>query len=269
VEFRLLGALEVEAENGSVPVGEPQQQVVLATLLLEPGRAVSVHRLAEAVWGERPPATAHKQILNRAGILRRLFARYGCGTAVIVTERSGYRLADDGVVIDTRLFDERVRLAREHRAAGRLTEAADLLREGLALWRGPLLDGLASSMLRRAAAGWEERRMAVLDERMALELALGRHHELLYELAELVQTRPLSECLRGKYMVALHRAGRRAAALETFQDIRRALDTELGIEPGVPLHQLQLQILRSDPELDEMAPEAMLAAMALAERNIR
>jgi DNA-binding SARP family transcriptional activator len=144
MEFRILGGLEVEIEGRPVALGEPQQQIVLATLLLEPGRVVPVHRLVDAVWDERPPATAQKQIRNRVGILRRLLSEAGCGHATIVTERAGYRLAVDAARIDTYVFDEQIRWARLQRDAGLFADAAAGLRRALALWRGPLLEGLDS-----------------------------------------------------------------------------------------------------------------------------
>jgi DNA-binding SARP family transcriptional activator len=246
-----------------VPLGEPQHQIVLGALLLEHPRVVPLHRLVDAVWGERPPATAEKQIRNRAAALRRMFTGAGCDRDLIRTERAGYRLTV-GARIDAHCFDERVCAARAQREEGRYAEAAAEMRKALSLWRGRLLEGLDSQLLRDFAAAWEERRLGVLDECLALELALGRHREVVNELADLVRARPLDECTRAKLMVALYRSGRRAEALEAYQDIRRRLDASFGMSPGSSLQGLHLQMLRSDPALERATPEAMLDATAEA-----
>ena len=129
-----------------------------------------------------------------------------------------------------------------------------MLRDALALWRGPALaefryEDFAQSEIARL----DELRLAALEERIEADLALGRHDELIVELEELVADQPLRERLRGQLMLALYRAGRQAEALSTYQEGRRALAEELGLEPGEGLQRLERQILDHDPEI--AAPE--------------
>jgi peptide/nickel transport system substrate-binding protein len=143
-------------------------------------------------------------------------------------------------------------------AGDRPAEAAALLREGLALWRGPPLADVAyEAFAQGEIARLEERHTAALEQRIDADLALGRHADLVGELEALVAQHPLRERLRAQLMVALYRCGRQADALEVYADARRALVEELGVEPGPALRELQAAILRQAPELAP-APRAWL-----------
>jgi DNA-binding SARP family transcriptional activator len=248
MEFHILGPLVAEFGGRSLPLGEPQQQLVLAVLLLDPERVVPIDRIIDAVWGERPPATAVKQIRNRAAALRRLFARAGCDTEVIATHPCGYRVS--GCRIDTRLFDDLVQRAQLAIAAECPVEARDLLRRALALWRGPFLAGLSGPALRSSAQAWQERQLTVLETCVDLELGLGHHQDLVAELTALAAEHPLHERIQAQLMLALYRCGRQSAALAVYRAARALLDAELGLAPGALLEAMHVRILRSDPALD-------------------
>src|SRR6266566_6674515 len=243
--FHVLGPLQVTQADAPVVLGGPRERVLLAALLVEHGRVVSVDGLSQALWGDRPPATARHQVAIGVSRLRKAFAAAGAGAEVIATCAPGYLVA--GGWLDARCFDEHARRARGALAAGDREEAAGLLRAGLALWRGPALCGIDRPFAEIEAARLEERRLLVTEEHIALELDLGRDEELVGDLLALVRAHPLRERLRGLLMLALQRAGRRAEALAVYQDGRRLLVETLGIEPGPQLRAVHQALLRDEP----------------------
>jgi DNA-binding SARP family transcriptional activator len=246
VKFRVLGSLEVSANSGPVRLTGRRQRILLALLLVNADRAVPLDTLVDAVWDDRPPSTAKRQVQNSISALRRLLeADEGdpAATPTIAAESSAYRLRLGAGTLDARLFLAQVDKARRLSAAGELGPAVDELRAGLRLWRGPALAGLAGRTLEAAAAQLEEQRRAATEECVELELRLGRHTDLVGELTGLVTGHPLWERLVGQLMVALHRSGRQAEALEAYRRLREALADELGLEPGTPLRKLHIAIL--------------------------
>jgi predicted ATPase/DNA-binding SARP family transcriptional activator len=250
VEFRVLGRLEVEADGVDLTPVRPKQVTVLGLLLVRAGAVVSVDELVDALWGERPPETAHTALYGHISALRKRL-----GAERIETHPPGYllRLGSEDEV-DVRCFE---RMTADAYANGPL-ERAEQLREALALFRGePLADFSFDSFARSEAQRLEELRLAALEERIEADLQLGRLAETLSELESLVVEHPLRERLYGQLMVALYRAGRQAEALQVFGEARRVLVDELGIEPSLALRRLERRILNQDAELaapDVFAP---------------
>jgi DNA-binding SARP family transcriptional activator len=248
MRFQILGPLEISDGSGTVHLGGGKQRAVLALLLLRANEIVSTDALVEGLWGEAPPATAAKIVQNYVSQLRKALDRPG---DVLVTHgSSGYslRVGTDELDADRfeRLFDE----GRRALADGQPEEASRKLREALALWRGPPLSDFAfDSFAQTEIARLEERRLVALEERIEADLALGRAADLVAEIESLVAQHPLRERLRAELMLALYRSGRQAEALHVFQDARRKLVDELGVEPGPALQQLQRAILAHDPSL--------------------
>ncbi len=243
MEFRILGPLEVRDGERLLPLGGARRRAVLALLLLDANRVVSVEQIVDGVWGDAPPSSALASLQNHLGRLRRELGER------LVTRAPGYLLR----VADTELdLDRFLRLVDEAQGAEPVV-AAGLLAEGLALWRGPPLADLAGEPVARAAAHLEELRLAALEERLEADLALGRHTALVPELEELVGLEPFRERPRRQLIVALYRSGRQADALEAYTQARRAFVDELGTEPGRELQEVQRAVLRRDPALD--APE--------------
>ncbi|MEV7602175.1 BTAD domain-containing putative transcriptional regulator [Kitasatospora sp. NPDC089797] len=247
--LRLLGSVELLHEKRSLDLGGPRQRVVLAMLGLNLDRTVSTEQLIDAVWGDAPPTTARGQVQVAVSTLRKRLAQAGRPEA-IVTRSPGYALALEPAQVDSLEFERLVARAREESVAGRTEQAAETMREALALWRGPALDGVPGELAQRAATHLDDRRLTVLEERVRLDLLLGRHGELSAELASLTARHPLRERLHGHLMLALYRSGRQADALEAFQRARRALVEEIGIEPGQELRDLERAILHQSAELD-------------------
>jgi DNA-binding NarL/FixJ family response regulator/DNA-binding SARP family transcriptional activator len=249
VEYRILGPLDVVDEGELVPLGRPKERLVLAILLLHANEFVSRERLIDEVWGESPPATARKAVNVYVSQLRKSLA---CnGEDPITTGDGGYRLGVDDDGLDVAHLQQLLVAARERAAVGDLETAAELLREAVALWRGPTLAGLLlESHGRDEVAQLDELRLTAHMDRIDCDLALARHEEVLSELHVLVGEHPLRERLRGQLMLALYRADRQAEALEAYQQARELLVEELGIEPSPALQRLQKGILIQDPALE-------------------
>jgi DNA-binding SARP family transcriptional activator len=257
MEFRILGPLEVRVGERVLPLSGVRQRTVLALLLLRAGEVVSSDRLIDELWGERPPPSGIDALQVYVSRLRKVLPE---GT--VVTEGRGYRLAVAGEQIDAGRFERMVGEGRAALAEGDPERSARLLREALDLWSGPALADFAYEPFAQGEiARLEELRVVALEERLESDLACGRSAELVGELQALVGAHPLRERLRGQLMRALYRSGRQAEALAAYQDARRALVDELGIEPSPALRDLERAILAQDPELSA-APLATAARPA-------
>jgi DNA-binding SARP family transcriptional activator len=241
VEFRLLGPLEVEQDGHVLAVDGRRQRALLAVLLLHANTVVPRDRLIDALWGESPPETAANALQVAVHALRKLL-----GADRIVTRGRGYLLRVEGGELDVERFGALCERARTEPSGA----AAETLREALALWSGPALSDLGEAPFAAVeSARLEELHLAALEERIAADLALGRHGELVPELEALVAAHPYRERLRREHMLALYRSGRQAEALVVYQEARRTLVGELGIEPGHELQALEQAILRQDAAL--------------------
>ena len=249
MKFRILGPLEIEAGSERFELGGTRQQIVIATLLLNANRVVTTDRLLEAIYGEDLPPTSRAQVQISISSLRRLFASRS-HDGVISTHAHGYVIQVDSEWLDSQEFERLVAGARAAHDADHLDQAVACYRDALRLWRGPALDGIDSQLIRVAATRLDEQRIATNEDRVNLELELGRHHELVGELTELVEEFPLREQLRRQLMLALYRCDRTAEALQVYRQARRVLIDELGIEPSERLQHLEQAILTSDPALD-------------------
>ena len=253
-EFGILGPLQVWRAGCAVPLGGPRQRAVLALLLLEANRVVSMDRLAEDVWGGSPPEGWATTLQTYVFHLRRALEPdrdRGAAGDVLVTKDRGYLVRVDREHLDAAQFADGFMAGRAALEAGRCAEAAQTLRQALDLWRGPVLADLADyAFTRPEAARLEELRLAAVEARIDADLALGRHDALTAELEQLVAEHPLRERLHGQLMLALYRCGRQADALAAYRRARGLLAGELGIDPGEPLQRLHASVLAHDPALD-------------------
>ncbi|WP_026208070.1 AfsR/SARP family transcriptional regulator [Catelliglobosispora koreensis] len=248
MEVRILGPIDLLAGGNRVHLGGQRQQIVLAMLALELGRVVPVYRLIDAIWDESPPQTARDQVQICVSGLRRKMAVDD--PKAITTHASGYQLRLKAEELDLGVFDVLSTAAKDQIAEGDLSAAAQSLRNAEATWRGSALDGLPGRVMDAARAQLHERRMAATQERIRVELALGRHHEVIAELMILVTEHPLREQFHSHLMLALHRAGRSAEALEAYRVNWRIRTTELGIDPGEEIKRIEQAILSGSPILD-------------------
>jgi DNA-binding SARP family transcriptional activator/ABC-type glycerol-3-phosphate transport system substrate-binding protein/class 3 adenylate cyclase len=260
VEFRVLGALEVLDDGDCrIPLGAGKQRAVLALLLLHANEVVPTERLIDEVWGESPPETARKAVQVYITRLRKAL-----GPKRIRTRDPGYVLELESSELDLHRFEARVRQARKLRENGDQAGAGIVLREALALWRGPpLADFAHEPFAQTEIPRLEEQRLEALEERIDSDLALGHGGDLVGEIEVLIAKHPFRERLRGQLMLALYRDGRQADALGVYQETRKLLVDELGIEPSPALQRLEGAILRQEPALETILEEPAPAAQAV------
>jgi DNA-binding SARP family transcriptional activator len=247
LEFRILGPLEAVDDGVPIRLGGPRQRATLAILLLNANRIVSIERLADDLYAGAPPVTAVTQVQRQVSELRKAF---GAGST-IETRAPGYvvRLAPEQ--LDLTRFEQQAAAAGDALGRGEPEAASRLLRDALALWRGPpLADVWDEPFARPAIERLQEIRLAAVGQRIEAELVLARHVELVGELEQLVFEHPLHERFRGQLMLALYRSGRQAEALDVYRRTRHALVEEFGIEPTPMLQKLERAILTQDPSLD-------------------
>ncbi|MFL5937240.1 MAG: BTAD domain-containing putative transcriptional regulator [Gaiellaceae bacterium] len=248
--FRILGPLEAENESGPIALRGQKQRSLLALLLIHAGETLSGDRLVDELWGEQPPRTATTSLHNLVVQLRKLL-----GPDLLLTKPPGYVLRIPPDALDLKVFERLVGEARRSTPE----ESVRLLRDALALWRGP---PLADVTYERFAEGeiqrLEELRLEAVQQLFEAQLASGAGAELVAELESLVAAHPLRERLRGQLMLALYRAGRQAQAMDVYHDGRRRLVDELGIEPSRELQMLYASILRQEATLDTATPEPQL-----------
>ena len=252
MDFRILGPLEVLDEGRVVALGGSKQRALLAVLVLHANETLSTDRLIDELWPEQPPATAAKTVQVHVSRLRKAL-----GEGPIATRAGGYRLEADPERIDARLYERLVADARLAIKEGRLDQAAATLEQARVMWRGPPLADLAYEPFAQGEiARLADLRLAAQELYVEARMALGAHAEVIGELEALVVEHPYRERLHAQLMLALYRCDRQADALQAFQDARRALVEELGIEPGERLRDLERAILAQDPALALPEPEA-------------
>jgi YVTN family beta-propeller protein len=271
MEYRVLGPLEVRDGERSLPLAGAKQRALLALLLVNANHVVSRDRLIEELWGVQPPGTAVASVQVYISRLRKLLP-----PQTLLTRPPGYLLEIGSDELDLQRFERLLAEGREELARGDPERASIVLREALALWRGPALAEFAFDPFAQAEIGrLEDMRLVAVDARIAADLALGRHADLIGELEALIADNPHREHLRGELMLALYRSGRQAEALEAYRNARHALVDELGIEPSAALQQLEKQILTQDTELDPppktqhgARPEPSAAPRALERKQV-
>jgi DNA-binding SARP family transcriptional activator len=263
LDFRILGPLEVIGEDGPIQLGGAKQRATLAILLLNTNRVVSVDEIADGLYAGTPPATAVTQVQRQISQLRKTLG----ADASLETQPPGYMLRFDAARLDLARFEALTHEAGRTEARGDLSAAAVLLRDALALWRGaPLADLAYQPFAQAPVARISELRLAALEQRLALDLALGAHRTIVSELEELVAEHPLHEPFAAQLMLAYYRAGRQSDALEVFRRARAALVDELGLEPTPTLRKLEQAILRQEPdlELEARSADGLRAVLAVA-----
>jgi predicted ATPase/DNA-binding SARP family transcriptional activator len=256
----LLGELEVHDEEGrDVPIPGAKLRALLAVLALHAGRGVPTDQLVDALWGDDPPPAVRNGLQGLTSKLRRALGSPGA-----VTMRGGayaLELAPDAV--DVHRYERLVAEARAAAADGDTAQALERWSEAEQLWRGePLADFTYDDFAALPIGRLAELRLSAVEERLELQLRSGRHLAVVAELEVLVRSHPLREGPRALLMLALYRSGRQAEALQVFQDGRRQLADELGLDPGPELRQLESAILNQDPALDAPDVPAVVAAAA-------
>ncbi len=239
--FCLLGDVEVHLDGRPIDPGHARQRCVLAALLVDVNRPVSVDQLMSRVWADAPPHRARNALAGYLSRLRGLLAQ--ARGVTIARGPGGYQLSTDPLSIDVHLFAQ---LAVHARSAADPHEATERFDEALALWRGEPFTGLDTPWIAKVRNSLEMDRFSALLDRNDAALRAGRHHEILGDLAAAVLNHPLDERLTGQLMLALYRSGRQAEALDTYRRMRERLVAQLGVDPSPSLQEVHRQILEGD-----------------------
>jgi DNA-binding SARP family transcriptional activator/tetratricopeptide (TPR) repeat protein len=248
IRFGVLGPVQAVVDGEPVPLGGPGVRGLLAMLLLRPNEVVPVEDILDGLWGEDPPLTARTIVQNYVSRLRRQLRLVDpTGSVWIDTRLPGYQLIVDEELIDVSRATALLYRSRHEHPVRR----AEMLREALALWRGPVLADVSP---RINAPELEDLRFAVLEARIEADLELGRHAELVGELATFAEAYPFREQMIAHLVLALYRTGRRADALEAFQRFARRAAEDLGIDAGPALRELHERVLNDDSTLLLPAP---------------
>lgn len=246
MRYRVLGSLDV-GEHGEVDLGPLKQRTLLVRLLLDRNRVVAVDDLIDALWGAAAPATAVKTVQVYISQLRGRI-----GPNEIERHPGGYLLRADGDDLDAATFERLLTDGRATAATGNRQLASALLRRADGVWRGPAFsDTRYADFVAAEARRLEDLRIECQEEYLAIDLELGRHVEVLTEVRRLVALHPLRERLRGLEMLALYRCGRQVEAAEQYHRYRRALATDLGLDPGAEIAALNGAILRQEASLSD------------------
>jgi DNA-binding SARP family transcriptional activator len=247
VEIRVLGRVDALVNGRPLPIRGKKQRSVLAMLALRANRTVSADDLIDGLWGERPPASAAKNVQLYVSRLRKVLNASGSG-AGIVTHGRGYELQLPDDAVDAARFERLVERARRHAERGMVNGAA---RAALELWHGaPLADVAEEPFAAPEIRRLEELRLRAIELTIDAELAVGHHGDVIGNLGALLAEYPLHERFHAQRMLALYRAGRQSDALEAYRQARQSLSEQIGVEPGPELRGLQEGILGQDPALD-------------------
>ena len=246
MRFRILGPIQALLDDDEpAALGAPKQRGLLALLLANRRRVVTAEQLIDGLWGEAPPASAVQSLQVYVHGLRRAL-----GSERIETAGRGYRVVVGEDELDLDRFERTLERGRAALEAGRSDDAADDLREALAIWRGTALADLPEETRRAAEAErLEELRLTALELRYDADLACGRHDAVVAELEALTAEHPYRERFLEQRLLALYRCGRQAEALEVYRDARLVLAEELGLDPSPTLQELERAILRQEPGL--------------------
>ncbi|MER7366151.1 AfsR/SARP family transcriptional regulator, partial [Nonomuraea wenchangensis] len=239
MDFAILGPVQVTDARRPVRLAA-KARAVLGVFLLHPNTVLTRDRLIASVWDD-PPRSALPNLQTYLTALRR-------AEIEVETVPHGYRLCLGPDRLDVLAFEEAVREARLEAARGEPATANRLFARALALWRGrPAEDVTLAATMQARIAELEERRESARLGWIDVRLRLGLYDELVGELTALVEAAPFNERLWHRLMLTLHRAGRRAEALEAYRRARAVLVAELALEPGQELRELHAAVLDDAP----------------------
>ncbi|HEX2419729.1 MAG TPA: BTAD domain-containing putative transcriptional regulator [Micromonosporaceae bacterium] len=254
MDVRILGPIELRRAGELLIPRRRLARVLLGVLALRPNITVPAGWLVDSLWQETVPRSAAANLRSYLTELRRLLTHADGDGPRIVSGRGRYALRISAESLDALRFEEYAREGRRRLSTGDLPAALNWLTRACGLWRGPLLDGMTvPDAVADAARRLEERHLEVLEDRIDTQLGLGRHAELVAELAGLTAVHGMRERLWRQRMLALYRCGRRAEALSAYQEVTRLVRSELDTVPDAQTRCLHRQILDRDPALDASA----------------
>ncbi|MCT2583756.1 AfsR/SARP family transcriptional regulator [Actinophytocola gossypii] len=256
-EINVLGALEVAVNGVSVVPTASKPRQLLAMLAINSGQLVTNAALMEELWGANSPRSAPSTLQTYVLHVRKLMrgalpaGQEDLARDLLATRHTGYLLRVEPEQVDLVRYGRLAAAGRAAGAVGDYERAQRLLSSALAMWRGPaLVDVAMGSQLEIEAMRLAESRLTDLTLRIDADLHLGRHHQLLGDLAALCARHPYMENFRVQYMLALHRSGRPGQALEVYYEMCVTIRDQLGVDPSPRARELHRAILRGDPVID-------------------
>jgi DNA-binding SARP family transcriptional activator len=256
----VLGPLRVVDEYGSSSISAPKIELLLAALLIRVDQLVPADHLVSEIWDQHPPRRVTAGLHVYVSQLRKFLGRPMRPNSPIVTRPPGYQLELGPDELDAHTFLRLAKAGRQLHREGNFEAAADHFERALALWRGLILGDLQGGQIVNGfVTRLNEERLEIVELMLDARLALGRHRELTGQLYALTRDHPLRESFYRQLMVALYRSERQADALKVYQDARRTLKQELGLEPCRALQELHRAILTGDRNLDLRAWAAVAA----------
>ncbi len=260
VELGVLGTLQVVAEGVDLTPRPAKERALLAVLAMANGQLVSVDRLSEELWPALDANSAKHALHVRIAELRKTLRPAG---PVLRQAPGGYVFDVDDERIDHHRFSMLVSQARIQTSRRDLHGARASLSNALGLWRGEVLADVASTItLDAAARRLSESRIDALEERVEIDLDLGRHHDIVAELDQLVALHPWRERLWRQRILALYRCERQADTLRAAHEVRRRFADELGLQPAPALRALEAAVLDQCPDLHWKPPPTPVALAA-------
>ncbi|WP_026422669.1 AfsR/SARP family transcriptional regulator [Actinokineospora inagensis] len=251
MRYEIMTSLRVNDPDGYSYIGARKIEVVLVALVIRAGRITTAEQLITEIWGDAPPQRATAALHVYISQLRKFLNRPGKATSTIVTRSPGYLLELGDDEVDVHEFQRLVDRGQELVGTGRHAEAVAVLDRANGMWEDPVLGDLRDGPIVSGFVGWlDEVRLRCLGLLVSANLELGRHAQLIGFLRGLVAEHPLHEEFYRQLMLALHRCGRRAEALNVYFAAREVTLRELGLEPCRALREMQQAILSSADELD-------------------
>lgn len=258
VEVNVLGTLEVTVNGASVVPTASKPRQLLAALAMNAGRLVTTKALVDELWGDNVPRSLSSTLQTHVLSVRRLIRDALPGDEkhrareLLATQHTGYLLRVEPEAVDAVRYARLAAAGRVAGAVGDYVRAEGLLSSALALWRGPVLvDVITGPQLEIESRRLSESRLTDLTLRIDADLCLGRHHQLLGDLAALSAQHPFMENFLAQYVLALYRSGRPSQALKVCHDVCATIREQLGVDPSSRLRRLHQAILTGDPVIDD------------------
>ncbi|MDG4780099.1 AfsR/SARP family transcriptional regulator [Micromonospora sp. WMMD961] len=265
MRISLLGTLSLQNGQESGGITRAQNRGLITFLALNANIFVTYDSAIDALWGGRPPSSARTQIHTGVHAIRRTL-RALSAEGLLTSNSCGYALRLDPDQVDANLFERKVDRARAASATGDHREAAMLLDEGLALWRGPALVDAAGAFVAGTRQRLDQQRAGAIEDLIALEMRAGRYTHVVDRFSSVIEEFPFRERLRAQLMLAQFRVGDKVAAIHNYQQFRSRLADEIGLDPSPHLRALHHAIIRDDSslDLDGTRPAAPYNSMLLA-----
>ena len=247
--FGVLGPLQLNAGGTPVALGAPKQRAVLAMLVINRNRPVSVESLIDAVWDQNPVPAARTSIHSYVSNLRRLLSTAGYDpNKVLASAPPGYQLSVADAECDLGRFINEKNAGVHAAAAGRFEEASSFLSAALAEWRGPVLDDLREfGFVDTYATALSEVKVVAQTAFAEAEIACGRAEAMIARLEMLTAEHPFRERLWAQLITAYYLVERQSEALNAYRRLKANLVENLGIDPGPTVRNLHERILRQEP----------------------